>query len=454
MKLYKFSITARLTTLFALTSAVVLLSLGVLIAESLDSHFANEDYASLAERIELIEKIGVDSTEENLRSKLDVALRNYPGFIAQVSTNSGEKLYATGEFDFSLPIKLARTRTKFGWTQEGKQYRGIVHWGDYPTSPGGKIHIILGLNTAIHEHFMDSFTQTLFAFVFAAAAISGILGLWAARKGLAPIRAMAARAKAVSANQLHERMPVERVPVEMAELATTLNAMLERLQRDFQRLSDFSSDIAHELRTPITNMMTQTHVTLTYTRTANQYQEILASNAEEMQRLARMISDMLFLAKTENGLNLPNGEKVDLAIEVDALIEFYEALAEDNDLKLHMSGQGFVFGDKLMIRRALSNLLSNAVRYAFPSSTIEIAILATPEFTNVSVANKGVGITQEQIGSIFDRFYRADKSRTRPDSEGVGLGLSITKAIMLAHGGKIEASSVGQDTTFTLRFRP
>ncbi len=142
-------------------------------------------------------------------------------------------------------------------------------------------------------------------YVALAVLASGLFGWWAARRGLSPLRAMASRAKAVTGDKLDQRMPVEAVPVEMAALAADLNAMLARLQDDFRRLSEFSSDLAHELRTPLTNLMTQTRVALSQPRDAARYRDVLASNVEELQRLSRMVSDMLYLAKMEHGLDLP-----------------------------------------------------------------------------------------------------------------------------------------------------
>ncbi|MGJ7582774.1 heavy metal sensor histidine kinase [Variovorax sp. RHLX14] len=448
----KVSITTRLTLLFAGTSATVLLGLGILISKSLDAHFASEDYSALEERIELIQKTSNESTPEALPIKLDTALKNYPGFIAQVTSRENGIVYSTENFDFAMPLEIAKENQRFAWTEGGQKYRGVVHRTQTDANVAGELSILVGLSTSIHEHFMESFTHTLIAFVLGATVLCGLLGWWAARRGLEPLRTMSGRARTVTGSQLHERMPVDSVPVEIADLANTLNAMLERLQSDFKRLSDFSSDIAHELRTPITNMMTQTHVTLNQARTNEKYRDIMASNAEEMQRLARMIADMLYLAKTENGLNLPSSEDVDLAKEIEALFEFYEALAEDKTVTLTTKGGSSICGDKLMIRRAISNVLSNALRHAFPHTSIDVEIINNNLRSIVNITNTGNTIPVDQAAFIFDRFFRADKSRTRPDSDGVGLGLSITKAIMAAHNGTIEVSSNNERTTFTLTF--
>lgn len=247
-------------------------------------------------------------------------------------------------------------------------------------------------------------------------------------------------------------MPVDAVPVEMADLAQELNRMLDRLQEDFQRLTDFASDLAHELRTPISNLLTQTQVALTTKRDAATYRDILASNAEEFQRLARMVSDMLFLAKTERGVDLPHKERFSARQDALALLEFYEAVAEEKRIRLQLKGDGEVEGDRLMFRRAVSKLLSNALRYTPEAGDITIRITSTAQTTTVAVENTGTDIDAKILPRLFDRFYRADASRAHPDSDGSGLGLAITRAIAEAHGGSVTATSGDGRTCFTLMF--
>jgi two-component system heavy metal sensor histidine kinase CusS len=313
--------------------------------------------------------------------------------------------------------------------------------------------ITAAVDTQHHDHFVASLKRSLLTYAILASILSAVLSWWAARTGLKPLRAMKSRAQAVNANKLDERMPAEAVPIEMADLANSLNDMLERLQNDFRRLSEFSSDLAHELRTPISNLLTQTQVVLAQHRTVEDYQDTLASNAEEFQRLARMVSDMLLLAKAEHGLLLPSTEVIVLQTEASALIDFYEALAEEKSVALRCSGEGRVQGDRLMLRRAISNLLSNALKYTPAKGSVEISIESTPDKVCLSVTNTGAVIAPEHLPRLFDRFYRADKARTHAESDGAGLGLAITRAIVEAHGGKAAVRSANGKTTFELEFR-
>ncbi|SPA43468.1 sensory histidine kinase in two-component regulatory system with CopR, regulation of copper resistance, senses copper ions [Cupriavidus taiwanensis] len=457
------SLTARLTILFSLSSAAVLLGLGVLIWLAIDDHFADEDYAVLADNVRLIEKIAADGPAASLPQRLGPALEHHAGFVAEVRGTEGKRLYATRDFDFRPALAAAAqapaANDAFAWEQQGQTYRGLrarlAHAGAQSGGQPGALQVLVGMDTALHDHFLHAFRNTLAFYGMLAALASGLLGWWAARRGLSPLRTMASRARIVTAHKLDERMPVETVPVEMADLAATLNAMLERLQRDFARLSEFSSDLAHELRTPITNLMTQTQVVLSQPRDAARYRDVLASNVEELQRLSRMVSDMLYLAKTEHGIMLPSAEPIKVADEVQALFDFYDALAEDKGVRLTLRGRGRITGDRLMLRRALSNLLSNALRHTPAGKGIVVEITPGADAVQVVVENEGETIRPELLPALFDRFFRADKSRARPESDGagLGLGLAITQAIVAAHGGAIGVSSEAGKTRFTLTFR-
>ena len=261
---------------------------------------------------------------------------------------------------------------------------------------------------------------------------------------------MRTQAQGVTALQLSQRLPVQTIPRELAELAQSLNDMLARLEDAFKRLSEFSSDIAHELRTPVSNLLTQTQVTLSRARSADDYRRILESNEEEFERMARMVSDMLLLAKADNGLALPQREQLYMAEEVRALFDYFDALAEEKSLTLTLQGDCQLWADRLMLRRALANLLSNALRHADSASTLLVNLQALETGVQISVSNQGDGIAPEHLERVFDRFYRVDPARQR-SSDGTGLGLAITQSIVAAHGGNIWATSSGGLTTLTMQ---
>ncbi|MDP1634568.1 MAG: heavy metal sensor histidine kinase [Gallionellaceae bacterium] len=457
--IFKLSLTARLTVLFAAVSSAVLLSLGWLIGASIERHFEEQDRDILAGKLMLvrhtIERIATPRDIERLPSQLGGALIGHHDFMVRVLGPQGEVIFASSAGGFSDNWRAhagATTGSRlFAWSEGGHSYRGLA--ASIPTGIAAwpPLAVAVAVDIGHHETFMATFMQTLWLFVAGAALASGLLGWFAARRGLAPLRAMRERAAQVTARKLDQRLPVEAVPAELADLAATLNEMLERLEEAFRRLSDFSSDLAHELRTPISNLMTQTQVSLSQARDAASYREILESNAEEFERLARMISDMLFLAKAENGLSLANCEQVDLASEVRDLFEFYEALADEKGVRLQLAGKGSVRGDRLMLRRALSNLLSNALRYTPRAGCVSVTIASEDAEAVLSVENPGEVIPPEYLARLFERFYRADPSRQQATGEGTGLGLAITRAIVEAHRGQISATSAAGRTCFMIR---
>ena len=455
----RLSLTARLTLLFAAGSSVVLLTLGGVIAASIQRHFEEMDRDALEGKLMLfqrvIERVASPQDIERLPAQLRDAIVGHQDLVVWVGSPQNEVLLATPNIEFPSDwrahIANITTTRLFTWSRGEHQYRGLA--ASFLTGVPARPQLVVAVSVDIrhHQHFMRSFMQTLWLFVACAALVAGLLGWVAASRGLAPLRDMRNRAASVTALKLDQRLPVDAVPPELAELAAALNAMLERLEEAFHRLSDFSSDLAHELRTPISNLMMQTHVTLARARDAASYREVLESNAEEFDRLAKMIADMLFLAKAENGLAIVDRVQVDLASEVHQLFDFYDALAEEKGVRLQLIGEGHVGGNRLMLRRALSNLLSNALRYTPQTGCVTVTIVVDDKEVVLSVENPGETIPPHHLARLFERFYRADSSRQQSAGEGAGLGLAITRAIMVAHRGTMSASSIEGRTCFSIR---
>lgn len=452
------SLTLRLTLLFALASALVLLLLGVLIGRSVEQHFEEQDMDVLSGKMKLarhvLEKALAKPGNETLAQQLDEALTGHHGLIIAVIGPDRQRL--DDNLSLVLPPELLGERAISGhgqpymWTaDDGLAWRGISA-SVVPANGGAPYITVVATEMAHHEQFMSSFRRTLWVFMALAALTMGLLGWIVVRRGLAPLQTIKRQAAEITANRLNTRLPVETIPLELADLASTLNEMLSRLEDSFQRLSDFSSDLAHELRTPVSNFLTQTQVTLSRTRTAEEYRDILASNAEEFERLSRMITDMLFLAKAENKQIIPHQEQIELSAEVADILEFYGVLAEEKEIHLSVVGHGTVFGDRLMLRRAISNLLSNALRYTPEGGTVTVRIeMQGDAEIQLTVENTGPCIAPEHLPRLFDRFYRTDSARQRT-TEGSGLGLAITRSILIAHGGDVSVRSAEGITRFTL----
>lgn len=457
LSLPRLSLTSRLSFFFNLVAACVLLGLSGLFMTAADRHFSNLDRSILQDKQHLIDDILTSANSaEDLRWRLSESLNHHHGLFVQVTTQTGQKLFETDGFPATnrwlLPEHETLLHALKGRRHGQRQYRVQQFHANAHYAPEAPLVIILATDTAHHQHFLDELLRTLGVYTAAAILVSGLLGWSAVYLGLAPLRAIKAHAAAVTAQRLQACMPVQAVPVEMADLAQTLNRMLERLQEDFRRLSEFSSDLAHELRTPISNLLTQTQVTLAARRDNADYRDILASNAEELQRLARMVADMLLLAKTERGVDLPHKEGFMVADEARTLIDFYEAVADEKNIKLTLQGNGRIDGDRLMFRRALSNLLSNALRHAPESGAVGVIVSESAQVTEITVENTGKDIDPQALPRLFDRFFRADPARSHPTTDGAGLGLAITKAIVEAHGGTVGVRSEHGKTGFTLKF--
>jgi two-component system heavy metal sensor histidine kinase CusS len=332
--------------------------------------------------------------------------------------------------------------------------RGILAWARLPN--GQRAQVAITMSIAHHQYFMADFMRSLI-WALALAALANVLCGWlAARRGLAPLETMAKLARRVSGERLHERLATPSLPLELQALGRDLNAMLDRLEEAFARLSDFASDIAHELRTPLTAMMTQAQVTLARTDNPEQCREALYSLLEECERLSRTIGDMLFLAQAENGLMVLRQEDIELAALLHALVEFYGMLAEEKQVAMTVEGEAHAHGDALMLRRALGNLISNAIRHTPAGGQIHLRLQASSRGeTLIEVENQGEPIAPQHLARIFERFYRIDPARQREREPGItsgtGLGLAIARSIALAHGGDIEAASDNGSTCFTLR---
>ncbi|HCY15455.1 MAG: two-component sensor histidine kinase [Curvibacter sp. GWA2_64_110] len=449
------ALTTRLTLLFASISTVVLLLLGLLIGEMAEHHFEELDRDLLHGKLELLQnalgKVDSYPALETVTKELQEALVGHLGLSVSVKTAQGKLIFASGEAQFPTTLLGSEAAALIAWNDsDGSPFRGMSVLAPTKIREDPYLIVAVAIDLTRHETFMASFQMALWIAVGTAAILTSFLGWVAVRRGLAPLKEMRQRAADITANRLDQRLSVASIPVELAEVAETLNGMLARLQDSFHRLSDFSSDLAHELRTPVSNLLTQTQVILSKPRSTEEYRDVLASNAEELERLSRTVADMLFLAKAENHLLIPHQEQVDLAQEVRGLLEFYEVVLEEKEISATCHGHAFISGDKLMLRRAISNLLSNAIRHTPLNGEIVVDI-SSPGGTQVllKITNTGETISAEHLPRLFDRFYRVDTSRQH-GGDGAGLGLPIVKSIIEAHGGTIAASSREGVTDFQM----
>lgn len=313
------------------------------------------------------------------------------------------------------------------------------------------LEIITARVLSDRTHILEEYRNKIILFASIMAVVSVLLAIIFARRGISPLHRLAERTALIGTKTLSHRLIKDDVPTELDTLIDQINAMLDRLERGFQQLKQVSADMAHDLRTPITILLGQTEVGLGTPRDNAYYQRLLGSNFEELQRMSRMIDNMLFLAQAEQpGLAIQRSN-IDIGEETERIREYFEDLAAERNVTLQTSGSGTVYADAQLLRRALANLLANAVRYAREGSQIDIVAKSQPEGMSILVINQGETIEPSNQERIFDRFYRADPSR-KDSVNSSGLGLSIVSSIMQLHEGSCWVESREGVTCFGLLF--
>jgi two-component system heavy metal sensor histidine kinase CusS len=274
-----------------------------------------------------------------------------------------------------------------------------------------------------------------------------------ARRALRPVAKLTQVVKGVRAADLRPSIPADDWPVELAQLAETFDEMLLRLNDSFERLSQFSADIAHELRTPLNILRGEAEVALSKARDAGEYRAVLESSMEEYDRLTRLVESLLFIARSDNAAIPLERKSLNAGDELSVLCEFFDAAATEQRVTLTSSGNAELFVDPMLFRRAVVNLVSNALRHTAPGGTVSLETEQLDGTTLVRVVDNGCGIPAQHIPRLFDRFYRVDLARKRGEQTGAGLGLAIVKSIMTLHGGSVRVESEPErGTAVTLSF--
>lgn len=442
---WRHSIALRLSLAFALLATVVFAALGLYFSRAADAHMAELDAHDLFGKLALIGHVGTqEKTADAFAARLADALIGEHGVIVTVDGVNGPifKWPTPALAETLAAANVALGPTAIRLALGSAEYRVIA--GEMETTWAGTAHIVVARDIRHHTDFLDQLQRDFRFAILAAALLTAMVGALVVRRGLYPIRTITRAAGRISAGQLAERIAEQNVPPELAELVSAFNAMLSRLEESFKRLSDFSADIAHELRTPIHSLRMQTEVSLGKTRNADEYRDLLASNLEAYERLSRIIADMLFLAKADHGLVIPHRENIALRPLCERLIEYYGLLAERLELNL-VAADVHIQGDSLMLERALGNLLVNAIHHTPERGTVTINVSERGDQAVITITNSGPPIPPEAMEQIFDRFVRLDGQ-----NEGSGLGLAITRSIVLAHGGKVAVGAVDQGTAFAI----
>jgi two-component system heavy metal sensor histidine kinase CusS len=313
------------------------------------------------------------------------------------------------------------------------------------------LRLVAGVDTAPITQILRSFEIRLLPVMLCGALLVAALSYRVARVGLRPVAQLSADARRIGPDTRQQRLRMVPLPQELDEFVGSFNSALDRLEAAYTQLESFNADVAHELRTPLANLIGQTQVALGRERGAAELREVLQSNLEDLERLRTIVSDMLFLARAERGERASRCVQVSLARELGKTVEFFDMLLDDAGVQVDVEGDADALVETSLFHRAVTNLLQNAIQHAPRGARIHARISSRGGEAEVSVSNPSEPIPPELLPRLFDRFYRADASRPNSDANH-GLGLAIVKAIAAMHGGRVFARSEGGLVTvgFTL----
>lgn len=454
------SLVARLAFWFALTAFALLLVASGFLYWELATNLGKEDRDSTAQELHVLRLILRERPHDRAALEQEVLwegrTRNFTQFYKRVLRADGDVVIQTPGMEALLPARA------FPAPADDERRSGRL-WA----APGGKTFLLMAvegrsgvqgpnlvLQAALdvsHEHaLLAHYRHRLLLVLLAGVIVSAAAGAFIAARGIAPLTGLTAAARRIGAKELHARLDAQG-PREVAALADAFNDMLARLEDAFTRLNQFSADLAHELRTPINNLMGEAEVALSRPRAAGEYRQVLESALEEYGRLSHIIDNLLFLARAERTDIQIRGKQLDAHQELEAVRDFYDAQAQELDVTVQCAGNATLYADPLLLRRALGNLLGNALQHTPRGGRIELRVDHKEGAVEVGVRDTGAGIAPEHVAHIFRRFYRVDPARG--PSGGAGLGLAIVKSIMELHGGEVRVTSrVGAGTEFILHF--
>ena len=449
----KRSIATRLVVMFALGAALTFTLVGAALYGVLSREIMRSQDAALETNLQnmrySIERVGDSEHWPRLSARWDSltpadgsvrlwVVSSVPRFSygKDVDRVAGATTDASGHGELSL-------------RPGGRTYRILARqlpaYADRPP-----VEVMVGVAKAPYEHTLDAFLGAFALLSLGGAGLVMLLGAWIARIGLRPLQRLSAEARELRPQELAQRLQAQALPVELEDLAVAFNGALGRLEAAYRQLEAFNADVAHELRTPLANMIGGTQVVLARKRSAPEFEEALQSNLEELERLRSIVNDMLFLARADRGEAATGLADAGVAHEVHMTIDFFEPLLDEAGMSVAVEGElaARATMNVPLFRRALSNLLQNAIEHAAPAARLVVSISNRAESVWIAVSNPGPPIGAEHLPRLFDRFYRVDTARhDQGEVHGHGLGLAIVKAVATMHGGTVAADSAGGVTT-------
>lgn len=457
------TLTAQLVVLFSTVTVLTFAIVGSYLYHSLRTQLERRDDHELVGKIEQFRHILTESETSmaivrDPHRLLDAAA-GHDGLIVVLKSSDGRVIMSNIDDAVDDPVlsvvpldQVPQPSALGMWEYTpGRSARAVSAFARVGGS-SEVVQIQIGRTSSDRMVLLWEYLEDVIAAMLIGVLLAAALGYAVVRRAVHPIRRIADRARSITAQRLDTRLDAGTVPKELQALVQAFNEALDRLQDSFHRLSRFSADIAHDLRTPIYNLTMQTQVALSQPRSGEEYQALLSSGLEEYERLTRMVESMLFLARADNAEVAIRKEFMDAGAELQKIADYFEGIAADAEVSIRVEGSAKLQADPALFRRAVSNLVANAVRYTPQGQTICLQVVSHPGATVVHVINPGAGIESHHLPRLFDRFYRADPARCSSASS-TGLGLAIVQTIMKLHGGTAAVTSVRHhETTFSLHF--
>ena len=449
------SIASQLILLFTLAAALLLAcGLGVFYWIVVRHAFA-EDNAVLADKVD-----GLQTSFEQrgglaaVAAEIDAAgSRQRAPFMVRVLDPAGATIGQTTGMETLLPANIfppvasRETGAPSEHRVDGKLFALTTR---HAHAGGQQFTIQVAQDRSSDEQVERKFGILVLVVLSGSILASILIAIPVTRRGLRPLEEMKRSLERIGPTHLNERVAPANWPRELQPLAIAFDEMLKRLDDSFTRLSQFSADLAHELRTPIANMLGEAQVALSRDRSAAEYRETIESTIGECERLSGIVDNLLFVARADAATEPVERIQFDARAAVEKIAAFYETIAEDRHVAINCSGQGQISADPALFERAVGNLVDNALRFTPENGSIQIALAERANDFEVAVNDNGSGIAPEHLPRVFDRFYRAEPSR---GSDGAGLGLALVKSIVDLHGGTARIQSeVGRGTTVSITF--
>ena len=450
------SIASQLVFLFTPAAALLLFCGLAVFYWIVVQHAFEEDNRALSDKLialraDISKTGGPEAVADQLKT---VRTSEHIGYWVRLVDSTGHTVAETPAMSELLPSSAFPTAQISTFVRNPKDYRtagklfSLV--ATLQEARGQPLTIQVAQDRSADEQFTKEFAALLAIVMTFGVLASAAIATTVAKRGLRPLLEMAYSLNRIGPTHLNERVTPIGWPRELRPLAVAFDEMLARLEDSFRRLSQFSADLAHELRTPVGNILGESQVALTRTRTPDEYREVIESNVAECERLSGIIDNLLFLARAEAADGHIQRMVFDGTTAVAKIAALYQMIAEEQQITITCSGEANIYADRMLFDRAVSNLVENALRYTPNGGRILISIATTAAHSEISVKDNGCGLAAEHLPRVFDRFYRADPSRS---SQGSGLGLALVKSIADLHGGTANVrSEVGRGTTVTLAF--